>query len=368
MQAALPPPLTAPRSPFRALYVDDEELLLRTMARALSSRVHLETVSNSAEAVARVRTGEYQLVIADLVMPRYSGIEVLRAAREANPDTVRVLISAGRDFETAVAAVNGVGIYRYLTKPWDTPQLHEAVDSALALLEVRAENDRLKRDLRARNQSLEDLNRALDRQVAERTASLLQGLISALDLRDTETQSHSRRVALYARRLAEELGLAPLECLEIERGALLHDIGKIGVSDTILLKPAKLTDEEWVEMRKHATYGAQILEKLHFLGRARDVVTQHHERWNGGGYPRGLCGEEIYIGARIFAVIDAYDAITSDRPYRKGRPYEAALEELQRYTDVQFDPRVVSAFARIPVPQLDAIRDRCEHDESSGLD
>ncbi|MBI5513683.1 MAG: HD domain-containing protein [Deltaproteobacteria bacterium] len=368
MQAALPNQRIAPRTPVRALYVDDEELLLRTMARALSSRVQLETVSSSAEAVARVRSGVYQLVIADLVMPQYTGIEVLRAAREANPDTIRVLISAGRDFETAVAAVNGVGIYRYLTKPWDTQQLHEAVDSALALIEMRAENELLKRDLHARNGALEELNRMLDRQVAERTTSLLQGLTSALDLRDTETQSHSRRVALYARRLAEELGLGPTECLEIERGALLHDIGKIGVSDTILLKPAKLTEEEWVEMRKHATYGAQILEKLHFLGRAREVVTQHHERWNGGGYPRGLRGEEIYIGARIFAVIDAYDAITSDRPYRKGRPYAVALEEIRKYQDVQFDARVVDAFAKIPVADLDAIRDRCEHDESSGLD
>jgi HD-GYP domain-containing protein (c-di-GMP phosphodiesterase class II) len=144
----------------------------------------------------------------------------------------------------------------------------------------------------------------------------------------------------------------------LEFGSLLHDIGKIGVPDAILRKPAKLTDEEWVRMREHPLHGQQILRDIKFLEGAARVVAQHHEKWDGSGYPLGLKGEEIDICARIFAVADAFDAITSDRVYRKGRPYEAATQELDEWVGRQFDPKVVEAFHRVPRDDWDELRRR----------
>jgi HD-GYP domain-containing protein (c-di-GMP phosphodiesterase class II) len=142
--------------------------------------------------------------------------------------------------------------------------------------------------------------------------------------------------------------------------AALHDIGKVGVPDAVLLKPGKLTDEEWIEMRKHSMHGYRILEGIDFLGDARLLVRDHHERWDGQGYPGGIAGEEIYIGARIFAVVDTYDAMTTDRPYRKALPHEVAAEEIEGMQGTQFDPRVVEAWSRIPRVDLLQLKYRAE--------
>lgn len=176
----------------------------------------------------------------------------------------------------------------------------------------------------------------------------LQALSSALDSRDNETNGHSFRVTSYALRLGEEMGLSREELQALGRGALLHDVGKIGVPDAILRKPDKLTEEEWAIMKQHVHIGYQMLKHIEFLRPSLDVVKYHHERWDGNGYPSGLKEEEIPLMARIFALCDTYDAITSDRPYRKGRGYEEAKEEIVRHKGTQFDPQVVEAFLRIP--------------------
>jgi HD-GYP domain-containing protein (c-di-GMP phosphodiesterase class II) len=203
--------------------------------------------------------------------------------------------------------------------------------------------------------------------VVERTNGLLEGLISALDYRDTETQWHSRRVALYARRIGQEVGLSVGELSVVEQGALLHDIGKIGVRDSILLKPAPLTPEEWVEMRLHPEFGYRMLAKMPYLHEAALVVLQHQERFDGHGYPQGLKGKNIVIGARIFAVADAMDAITSDRPYRQGRPLASAQEEIKRCSGSQFDPEVVNAYAGIPSEAWTQIRSEVERLEAEEI-
>jgi len=351
----------------RALYVDDEPMLLDAMARSIGQIVDLDTCDDPVEAMSRIRTHSYAIVISDLRMPEHDGIEVLRVARQTDTECLRFLVSARADFDTALAAINEIGVYRFFTKPWSLQQLRDAVDSAARLWRLRSENERLQRALAERNNELLELNTHLDRQVTERTASALQGLIGALDLRDTETQSHSRRVALYARLLASRVGLDAAATVEIERGALLHDIGKIGVTDAILRKPGKLTDEEWVEMRKHPEHGSRILAKVSFLGEARLLVEQHHEQWNGTGYPRGIRNTDICIGARIFGIIDAYDAITSDRPYRKANTHEAAATEIRRCAGEQFDPALVESFSAIAGAELDDIRKRCEIDADEGL-
>jgi len=202
---------------------------------------------------------------------------------------------------------------------------------------------------------IEDLKMAL-REVEKSYEITLEALVSALDFREHETQFHSKRVASYAVRLARELGVKDEELKYIYWGGLLHDIGKIGVSDSILLKPGSLTDEEWEEMKRHPEIGYRIIENIDFLGPAKDIVLYHHERWDGKGYPLGLSGENIPFYARIFSVIDALDAITTDRPYRKAQSFTKALQEIRRCSGTQFDPEVVKAFLRIPISEWKKIK------------
>ena len=173
---------------------------------------------------------------------------------------------------------------------------------------------------------------------------MLHILTSALDQRDRVTDGHSRRVADLSLIVAHELGIDGDDLLDIERAAILHDIGKLAVPDAILSKPAPLTSDEWLEMRRHPDVGHDLVRDVPFLGRAAEIIRSHHERFDGAGYPRSLKGEEIPLGARIFAVVDAYDAMTSDRPYRLARSHEEALEEIRHQVGTQFDPVVVAPF------------------------
>jgi putative nucleotidyltransferase with HDIG domain len=195
----------------------------------------------------------------------------------------------------------------------------------------------------------------------------LQALVTALDFRDNETQGHSFRVVEYAVLVAEKLGVGGGELTWIRRGAILHDVGKIGVPDAILRKPGKLDDDEWAEMRKHPEMGYRMLKHIPFLEPALDIVLSHQERFDGSGYPEGLKGEGIPLGARIFAVVDTFDAMTSDRPYRKALSIEAACEEIARCSGSQFDPRVAECFLSIEPVAWRAIRERVHH-EVMGLE
>lgn len=177
---------------------------------------------------------------------------------------------------------------------------------------------------------------------------ILQTLVTTLQRRDAETYEHSKRVTSFSLRLARELSLDRVEMESLALGALLHDIGKIRVPDAILHKPGKLTPEQWSRMRNHPLYGQKILSGIEFLEGASRVAAQHHEKWDGSGYPWGLAGKEIDRNARIFAVVDAYDAMTSDRVYRAGLTYEAAAAELNRGVGIHFDPKVVEVFCSIP--------------------
>jgi putative nucleotidyltransferase with HDIG domain len=175
----------------------------------------------------------------------------------------------------------------------------------------------------------------------------LEGWSTALDLRDKETEGHTKRVTEMTVRLAERMGVSPQELIQIRQGALLHDIGKMGIPDRILLKRDQLTDEEWVSMRMHPTYAFQMLKPIAYLRRALDIPYCHHEKWDGTGYPRGLRGEEIPLGARIFCIVDVYDALTSNRPYRSAWPKEKVLHHIQELSGSHFDPQVVEAFLKM---------------------
>ena len=192
----------------------------------------------------------------------------------------------------------------------------------------------------------------------------LQALSNALDVRDSETEGHSRRVVEYMELIIAELPVAPDHLATLRRGALLHDIGKIGVPDNVLRKPAALSEAEWVVMKRHPEHGARIISQIPFLEDVSRIVRHHHERWDGKGYPDGIAGAAIPLGARIFAVADSFDAMTSDRPYRRAMSVEEARAEVARCRGTQFDPDIVDAFARVPVERLDAIVDDAPHTHS----
>ena len=329
------------------LIVDDEREIGEILSDLLSAEYDCVTAASAEEALERLREREFPLVISDITMPGMSGLELLPHIKRISPDTVVVMISGLQTVESDSEALR-LGAFDYVMKPFDLRQGEAVVKRALEHHELLVAKQRYENQL---EELVEQRTAALDKALGSLEnayRSTLKALTAALEARDSETHGHSERVVTYSLRLGREYGLEKEELKALEFGSLLHDIGKIGVPDAILRKPAKLTDEEWVRMREHPLHGQQILRGIDFLKRASRVVAQHHEKWDGSGYPLGLCAEDIDICARIFAVADAFDAITSDRVYRRGQPYEAAAQELDLWAGRQFDAEVVAAFHRVP--------------------
>lgn len=360
----------------RILVVDDDPLILRAIQRVLEAQ-GFEVLANVSPEMALedLRGAEVGLIVSDYMMPGMNGVEFLMEARRICPDAPRLLLTAINDFRVAAEAVNNGEIYRLLAKPWNHADLVTTVRQAYEFGELKRQHARLTARVQEQNAVLQEVNRNLEGLVQERTKDLLDGMINALDYRDMETQWHSHRVSLYARHLAEEMGMEGLALHDVEMGALLHDIGKIGVRDSVLLKPGPLTPLEWEEMKEHPAIGYRLLRGIDYLKEAAKIVLQHQERYDGKGYPAGLKGDEIVIGARIFAVVDTLDAIRTDRIYRPGRPFSVAVEEIKRCAGTQFDPEVVEAFVQTPPEAWEVIRMRVERmaqesarrDEEDGL-
>jgi response regulator RpfG family c-di-GMP phosphodiesterase len=338
--------MPTPVSP-RILIVDDEAEITEILADLLSADYDCSRAGSAEEALTRLRDEEFQLVISDITMPGMSGLDMIPHVKEDSPDTVVVMISGMQTVESAIGALR-LGAFDYLMKPFDLRQVEAVVKRALEHHDLVVAKQRYENHLEELvEQRTAELDRALN-SLEGAYRSTLKALTAALETRDSETHGHSERVVSYSLRLGREYGLSSEQMKSLEFGSLLHDIGKIGVPDSILRKPAKLTEEEWVRMREHPLHGQQILRGIEFLQGASRVVAQHHEKWDGTGYPLGLRTEEIDICARIFSVADAFDAITSDRVYRRGKPYEAASQELDDWAGRQFDPKVVEAFHRVP--------------------
>ena len=349
--------LTSSTSPDRVCIVDDDDLILKALARILETSGYQPRCYLSPEQALRaMETDRPAVIISDYMMPGMDGVTFLKHARGRAPNAVRILCTAAEDFRVALQAVNAGEVFRIIAKPWHQQELIATVNQAAEAARLRRENERLTGEVQRQNWQLKEINLRLEEMVRQRTQALLEGLIAALDYRDAETQWHSRRVSLYARRLAQQLGAEEPELLVIEHGALLHDIGKIGVRDRVLLKPGPLSTDEWTEMKRHPELGWALLQRVDYLRPASIVVLQHQEKWDGTGYPAGLKGEEIGIGARVFHVVDTLDAITSDRPYRRARPFAEAKAEIIRCRGTQFDPRVVDAFLAVPEEEWERIR------------
>jgi cyclic di-GMP phosphodiesterase len=333
----------------RILIVDDEPYVRTLMAAMLEKSNYTAVLaSNGLEAIERLEQDPpYDLILSDIVMNGLDGIGLLERIRELQPDTPMVMVTAIHDVAVALSAMRK-GAYDYLLKPFEKEQLLVTVRRALDYRRLVQQNSVYRHNLEqlvsARTemlrQAMADLERSYD--------ITLEALGDALDLKDAETEGHSRRVTAYTIALARHCGVELAQTRVIARGAFLHDIGKMAIPDAILLKPGALTPDEVVVMREHCARGYQILRKIPFLEEAAEIVYSHQEFYDGNGYPRGLKGEEIPLGARIFSVADALDAITSDRPYRKARTYPTARKEIERCAGSQFDPRVVEVFLELP--------------------
>ena len=341
----------------RVLIVDDEPEITEILSDLLSEDHDCSTANSAEAALMRLTEDEFQLVISDITMPGMSGLEMLPRAKSLSPNSVVVMISGMQTVESAIGALR-LGAFDYLMKPFDLRQVEAVVKRALEHNELIVAKQRYENHLEELvDQRTAELDQALN-SLEDAYRHTLKALTAALETRDSETHGHSERVVTYSLRLGREYGLNTEQMKSLEFGSLLHDIGKIGVPDLILRKPAKLTEEEWVRMREHPLHGQQILRGIEFLEGPARVVGQHHEKWDGSGYPLGIQGEDIDLCARIFAVADAFDAITSDRVYRRGKSYQEAADELDEWSGKQFDPKVVEAFHRVPQHDWDELRNR----------
>lgn len=346
----------------RILLVDDEEHIRTLLKDALEELGYeCDTAENGLRGLEKVEEnkGKYEAILLDIHMPELNGIETLKRLKLSYPDISVVVLSASRDVENVRDALKE-GAYDYVFKPFDLNELKNTIKRACEKTKLIREN--------------RDYQKNLEIKVAEQTETLinlyadtLEALVLALDLREHETGFHSYRVTEYSLTLARKLGLPDKALSILAKGALLHDIGKIGIPDSILLKPGKLTDEEWKIMKMHPTMGYELLKKIDFLEEAAEIVLSHHEHYNGKGYPRGLKGEQIPLGARIFSVVDALDAMTSNRPYRQALSFEEAIERIAKSSGSQFDPSIVRVFLSIPKEEWMEIRNRIEKAEEPYL-
>jgi len=329
----------------RILVVDDEETIREIVSSMLThANYKCRQAASGLEAIALLDSGEeFELMLSDLMMADLDGIGLLERTKERFPDMPVVMVTAVHDISVALAAIRN-GAYDYLLKPFEREQLLATVRRAM-------ENRRLKLENRAYQTNLETLVAARTEQLRKAMVELersyditLEALGDALDLKDRETEGHSRRVTAFTIAIARAMGLTADQIRVIARGAFLHDIGKMAIPDAILNKPGALTPDEVAIMREHSYHGYQIVRKIPFLHEASEIVYAHQERFDGTGYPRGLKGDQIPLGARMFAVADTLDAITSDRPYRPAQTLTAAREEIQRWAGRQFDPEVVKVF------------------------
>jgi response regulator RpfG family c-di-GMP phosphodiesterase len=340
------------------LIVDDDRQVRDVLHEIFLSHGYMcNLATDGREGLELFQATRPPLTVTDVKMPVMDGLEFLRRIRGLDPDAAVIMLTGVGDVKTAIESLK-VGAYDFIVKPVNVEELLIAAERAAERRQLLIERREYQATLERRvEEATRDLARTL-RELQDTYRATLEALGSALDTRDVGTEAHSRRVHGYALTIAHAHGVPEPEIKDIVHGVLLHDIGKIGIPDAILLKPGPLTPEEWIIMRTHPEVGRRLIERIPFLRGAVPVVYHHHERWDGSGYPLGLKGEAIPLGARIFAVADALDAMTFDRPYSKAVPFDAARREIQRCAGGHFDPAVVRTFLSIPESVFEEIRRR----------
>jgi putative nucleotidyltransferase with HDIG domain len=336
----------------RILIVDDEELICRLLAQRLTSEGYAcVTANNGREALSHFYKDTFSLIISDIRMPEMDGIELLKRVKDLNPNMMVIMVTAYPELDMAVEAMR-LGAYDFIIKP---------ADLDLILLSVRKALEK-----RRLEEELEAYHKHLERLVEERTAGLRQAyrvlkkahfdsvkvLAQAIDAKDPYTRGHSDRVRRMSLKIAGHLGFSEERLESLEYGALLHDIGKIGIKDEVLQKPGALNPGEYQYIQEHTLIGAKIVEGIDFFKDKIPMIRCHHEYFDGSGYPDGLVGEAIPLEARIITVPDAFDAMASLRPHRRAMPLEEVLMELEKGRAKQFDPEVLEIFLREKIYKL----------------
>jgi cyclic di-GMP phosphodiesterase len=344
-----------PREPSTIIVVDDEEMMRQYLYDVLSGHGYdCKCFEGSLAALAYMaESGQPpHLMLTDISMPGMDGMDLLRTVKTVSPDTPVILISGLYELGLAIDALKG-GASDYLLKPASPRDVIRLIDR------------HLRPDAKNGQQALRTAlgNFLRSRQGHGHDFDDVQEIFEVLGFRRYETLQHSKRVACYAELIGRTMGLTSDDLGPLKLGSLLHDIGKIAIPHNVIMKPGPLNEAEWTVMRMHPRIGWELMSEFLELTAEAEIVYAHHEHYDGRGYPRSLKRMEIPLGARIFAVADALDAITSDRPYRKGRSCQEAVAEIQRHADTQFDPRIVAEFIGIPLDEWEVIRKRYSDSE-----
>ena len=323
----------------RVLVVEDEESIRSVLKTMLEENGYIcDTAASADDAIEKLRDTRYPIILTDIMMPGMSGIEFLELVREREDEIAVIMLTALNDIDVSIRALKS-GAYDYITKPFRLDDVIISIEMALQKRALILEN--------------RDYQRNLEKKVLEQSRKIqssfiksIEALARTLEAKDPETRDHSLRVTEYSVRTAEEMGLSPVEIENIRVAATLHDIGKIGISDTILDKDESLRQEEREHIHRHPLIAAQILGPIDELKEIIQLIKYHHENFDGTGYPEGLAGRAIPLGSRIIAIADAYDAITTHRPYREAETKLFAVEEIKKHAGKQFDPDVIAVFLR----------------------
>lgn len=313
------------------LAIDDEQNNLALLKRTLRSNYNLLLASSGKEALEIVKEhgAEISLIVSDQKMPIMEGTEFFKQIYDNHPDIVKILLTGHSNIDILVDSINECHLFQYILKPFDPEQLCMIIESGIKKYELTTSKTQILKDL------------------SELFYKTIKSIAFALDAKDPYTHGHSMRVTLYSLALASAMNLPGEVLEEIETAGLLHDIGKIAIPEKILLKPGKLTDEEYEIIKSHPELGEKLVYSIEKLKLISNWLKSHHERYDGKGYPDGLIGEQIPISSRIIAIADTYDAMTSSRSYRTALPHQVAIEEVKRCAGTQFDPQLAELFVSI---------------------
>jgi putative two-component system response regulator len=314
---------------YNLLIVDDEIDNLQLFKRTFRKKYNIFLATSGSEGLEILKSNTIHMIITDQKMPEMEGVEFLKKTIEMSPDSIRMLVTGYTDANALITAINSGKIYRYIKKPWNPDELLNLVDTAMKIYQLNKDTQLLANDLK-------DL-----------FSGTINAIIEALDAKDSFTLGRSKRVTFYSTETGKQLGLKDVNLSELELAGLLHDIGMIGIPESILNKPEFLTDDEFFIVKKHVTFGIKILSDIRQLDSIVKLIEAHHERYDGKGYPNGLDHQEIPLGSQIIAVADTYDSMTSDRAYRKGLEHDIAIAEIKKNSGTQFNPDVVDAFLSI---------------------
>ncbi|MFQ5549668.1 MAG: HD domain-containing phosphohydrolase [Gemmatimonadales bacterium] len=330
----------------RVLVVDDDDQMRSALEKSLTKLGYAVTTAANGQAATKVLGIQmFELALFDVRMPGISGIELVSVALETDPELAIVMLSGINDAHTAAVCMQR-GAMDYLTKPVDLEDLRRSIDQSLRRRDSRMQDagisDWVHEELAARTGELEREKRRLE----DLSVATLEALINALEAKDSYQAGHSARVADLAATIAAHLDLSDFEIDTVRSAGRLHDLGKIGIRESVLNKSGPLTEDEYAHVKEHVNIGARILEPLAYLGVVRDYVRSHHEHWDGSGYPEGLRGEEIPLGGRIICAAEIYDALTTERPYQETLDRDQAIDRMGVLGGTALDPRVLDALQR----------------------